>query len=113
FLDNRADVESIGVVLRLFRRTVRSGPVCGGGVAAAGTLDKSIHRAEVHRSVGDAILYGLVPTGGLGVTTAGHQAVVADERKRIGAARRIISEHCIGTERALTTECQCAELLGR
>src|SRR6516225_3455196 len=67
----------------------------------------------MHRTIGDAILYGLIPTGVLGVAAAGHQAVVTDERKRIGAARGIVSDHRIGTERALATEGQCAELLGR
>src|SRR5580658_6843285 len=67
----------------------------------------------MHRAVGDAIFDGVVQTGVLGVAAAGHQAVIADERKGIGPAGRIVSEHRIGTESALTTEGQRAEIRGR
>src|SRR5271163_1877405 len=108
-----AEVESIGVVMRLFRRTVGGGPSCGGGEAAARTIGEFIHRAEMDRAIGEAILESVVPTGVLGVAAAGHRAVIPDVRKGIAAAGRIINEHRIGTERALTTECQRAELRGR
>src|SRR3984885_11920359 len=53
-----------------------------------------------------------LPGGVLGVAAAGHQAVIAYERKGIGAAGRIVSEHRIGTESALPTEGQRAQLRG-
>src|SRR6516162_2478406 len=65
------------------------------------------------RTIGYAILNGAVPTGVLSIAAASHQAVVTDERKRVSAAGRIVREHCIGTQRPLTTEGQCAEPLGR
>jgi hypothetical protein len=65
------------------------------------------------RTIAKAIFDGLVPTGVLGVAAASHRAVIPDVRKGVGAAGRIISEHRIGTKRALTTEGQRAELRGR
>src|SRR5271163_2840166 len=108
-----AEVESIGVVMRLFRRTVGGGPSCGGGEAAARTIGEFIHRAEMDRAVGEAILQSVVPSGVLGVAAAGHRAVVPDEGKGIRAPGGIVNEHRIGAERALTTEGQRAELRGR
>jgi hypothetical protein len=63
------------------------------------------------RTIGEAIFEGLVPTGVLGVAAAGHRAVIADVRKGVGAAGRIVSEHRIGAESALTTEGQRAEMV--
>src|SRR5579863_2145659 len=74
-----AEVESIGGVMRLFRRTGSGSPGWGGGVAAARTVDEFIHSAEMDRAIGQAILHGVVPTGVLGVAAAGHQAVIADK----------------------------------
>src|SRR3984957_7887948 len=108
-----AEGESIGGVMRLLRRTGGGGPGCRGGVAAAGTVDEFIHRAEMDGTIGDAIFYGLVPTGVLGVAAAGHRVVISNVRKGVGAAGRIVSEHRIRTERALTTEGQRAERRGR
>ena len=108
-----AEVESKGGVMRPFRRTAGGSPGGGGGVAAARAVGEFIHRAEMDRSIAEAIFHRVVPTGVLGVAAAGHQAVIADERKGIGAAGRIVSEHRIGTERALTTEGQRAEMCGR
>ena len=99
--------------MRLFRGTGGGAPGCGGGVAAARTVGEFIHRAEMDRTIGEAIFDGLVPTGVLGVAAAGHRAVIPDVRKGVGAAGRIISEHRIGTERALTAEGQRAEIRGR
>ena len=65
------------------------------------------------RAIGEAILHGVVPTGVVGVAAAGHRAVISDVRKGIAAAGRIVKEHHIGTESALTTEGQRAELRGR
>src|SRR5208282_6670357 len=53
------------------------------------------------------------PAGVFGVAAAGHGAVIPNVGKRIGAARRIVLEHRIGADRALTTEGQRAEKLGR
>src|SRR5215469_8902580 len=64
-------------------------------------------------TIGEAILQGVVPTAVLSVATAGHRAVIPDVRKGIGAAGRIVNKHGIGTERALTTESQRPENLGR
>ena len=105
-----AAVESIGVVMRRFRRTVGGSPGGGGRVAAAITIGEFIHRAEMDRAIGEAILHGAVPTAVLGVAAAGHRAVIPDVRKGIAAAGRIVKEHRIGTERALTTEGQRAEM---
>ena len=96
--------------MRRFRRTGGGRPGGGGGVAAAAAVDEFIHRAEMDRAIGDAIFQRIVPTGVLGVAAAGHQAVIADERKGIGAAGRIVGEHRIGAESALTTEGQRAEV---
>src|SRR5271156_7248053 len=65
------------------------------------------------RAVGEAILQGVVPTAVLGVAAAGNRAVIPDVRKVIAAAGRIVNQHRIGTERALTTEGQRAEMRGR
>src|SRR5271168_1570393 len=108
-----ADVESIGVVMRRFRRTGGGRPGCGGRVAASRAIGEFIHRAEMDRAIGEAILQGVVPTAVLGVAAASHRAVISDVRKVIAAARRIVNEHRIGAERALTTEGQRAEMLGR
>src|SRR5882757_4766593 len=99
--------------MRLLRRTGGGGPGCGGRVAAAGTVDEFIHRAEMDRTKVKAIFHGVVPTRVLGVASAGHRAVIPDVRKGVGTAGRIVSEHRIGTERALTTEGQRAEIRGR
>src|SRR5580698_1585815 len=108
-----AGVESIGVVMRLFRRAGGGGKGCRGRVAAGGTIGEFIHRAEMDRTIGEAILQGVVPTGVLGVAAAGHRPVISDVRKGIAAAGRIVKEHRIGTEGALTTEGQGAESRGR
>jgi hypothetical protein len=65
------------------------------------------------RAIGEAILQGVVPAAVLGVAAAGHRAVIPDVGKGIGAAGRIVKEHRIGAERALTTEGQRAEMRGR
>ena len=65
------------------------------------------------RTKGEAIFDGVVPAGVLGVAAAGHRAVIPDVRKGVGAVGRIVSEHRIGAESALTTEGQRAEMLGR
>src|SRR5208282_6587361 len=104
-----AEVESIGVVMRLFRRTGGASPACGGRVAAGRTIGEFIHRAEMDRAIAEAILQGVVPTAIIGVAAAGHRAVVPDVGKGIAAAGRIVLEHGIGAERALTTEGQRAE----
>src|ERR1700678_4635747 len=108
-----ADVESIGVVMRRFRRTVSGSEGCGGREAAARTIDEFIHRAEMDRAIGGGILQGVVPTAVLGVAAAGHRAVISDVGKRIASVGRIVLEHGIGPERALTAESQRAELRGR
>src|SRR5277367_2892510 len=108
-----AEVESIGVVMRRFRRTACGRPACGGREAAAIPIGEFIHRAEMDRAIGEAILQGVVPTAVLGVAAASHRAVIPDVRKGIAAARRIVNEHRIGTESALTTEGQRAEMRGR
>src|SRR5215475_9543548 len=107
------EVESVGVVIGLFRRTGGGGPDGRGREAAAGTIDEFIHRAETDGAIGEAILYGVVPTAVLGVASAGHRAVIPDVGKGIGAAGRIVNQHRIGTERTLTTEGQGAEIRGR
>src|SRR5580704_15407532 len=65
------------------------------------------------RAIREAILQSVVPTGVLGVAAAGHRAVIPDERKGIAARDRIVLQHRIGAERALTPEGQRAEMLGR
>src|SRR5271163_3490372 len=85
-----AEVESVGVVMCLFRRTVGSSPGHGGRVAAGRSIGEFIHRAKMDRTIGDAILQGVVPTGVLGVAAAGHGAVISDVRKGIAAAGRIV-----------------------
>src|ERR1035438_3300742 len=108
-----ADIESIGVVMRRFRRTGGGSPACGGRVTAPRTIGEFIHRAEMDRAIGEAILQGVVPTAVLGVAAAGHRAVIPDVRKGIAAAGRIVSEHHIGTESALTAEGERAQIRGR
>src|ERR1700683_25476 len=108
-----AEVESKRVVMRHFRRTVGGSPDCRGREAATRTIDEFIHRAEMNRAIGEAILQGVVPTGVFGVAAAGHRAVIPDVRKGIASVGRIVLEHRIGAERALTTEGQRAELRGR
>src|SRR5580693_8708098 len=61
----------------------------------------------------EAILHRVVPTAVVSVAAAGHRAVIADVRKGIGASGRIVLEHRVGAERALPTEGQRAEFLGR
>src|SRR3984957_12944396 len=92
-----AEVESIGVVMRLFPRTGGGSPSCGGRVATGRTIGEFIHRAEMDGAIGEAILQGVVPTAVLGVAAAGHRAVISDVRKGIGAAGRIVKEHRIGS----------------
>src|SRR6202051_246779 len=99
--------------MRRFRRTGGGSPGCGGRVAAGRTTGEFIHRAEMDRAIGEAILQGVVPTGVLSVAPAGHRAVIPDVRKGIAAADRIVKEHRIGAESALTTEGQRAEMRGR
>src|SRR5580693_884377 len=65
------------------------------------------------RASGKAILNGVVPTGILGVAAAGHGAVIPDVREGIAAAGRIVLEHRIGPESALTPESQRPESRGR
>src|SRR5271170_5144840 len=108
-----ADVESIGVVVRPYRRTGRGRPVHIGRIAAARTVREFIHRAEMDWAIGDAIFQGVVPTAVLGVAAAGQRAVIPDVRKGVAAAGRIVLEHRIGAERTLTAESQRAELRGR
>src|ERR1700733_15250978 len=108
-----AEVEAIGVVMRLFRRTVGGSPGCGGRVAAGRTVGEFIHRAEMRRTKDEAILQGVVPTAVLGVAAARHRAVIPDVGEGIGAAGRIVKQHRIGAESTLTTEGQRAEMRGR
>ena len=67
----------------------------------------------MHRTVGDSIFDGLVPTGVVGVAAASCRAVISDVRKGIGAVGRIIREHRIGPESALTPKGQRAVIRGR
>ena len=112
-VETSAEVESIRVVMRCFRRTGCGSPGCGGRVAAGRSIGEFVSRAEMRWAIGEAILQGVVPTGVLGVAAAGHRAVIPDVRKGIAAAGRIVKEHCIGAERALTTEGQRADIRGR
>ena len=96
--------------MRRFRRAGGGSPGCGGRVAAARTIGEFIHRAEMDRAIGEAILHGVVPTAVLGVAAAGHRAVIPDVGKGIAAAGRIVKQHRIGAERALTTEGQRADM---
>src|SRR5580692_8580018 len=102
-----ADVEAIGVVMRPFRRAVGGTPgrgSRGGQEAAARAICEFIHRAEMDRTNGEAILQSVVPTAVLGVAAAIHGTVIADVRKPIAAADRIVLQHRVGAERALPTE---------
>src|SRR5271166_1437288 len=65
------------------------------------------------RANGEAILHGVVPTAVFGVAAACHRAVIPDVGKSIAAAGRIVTEHRIRAERALTTEGQRSETRGR
>src|SRR5579862_4456067 len=67
----------------------------------------------MYGTIGEAILESVVPTAVLGVTAAGHGAVVADIGKGIAAASWIVKKHRIGAERALPAEGQRAEMRGR
>src|SRR5579872_958125 len=109
----RAEVESVSVVMRLFRRTVGSSPGRRGRVAAGRTVGEFIHGAEMDGANAKAILQGVVPPAVFGVAAASDRAVISDVRKGIAAAGRIVTEHRIGAERALATERQCAEVRGR
>jgi len=115
--DGSAEVESPGVVVRGLRSAGGRGPWvprgCCGVVATGGTIGEFIHRAEMDRAEGEAILHGVVPTGVFSVAAAGHRAVIPDVRKRICAAGRIVLEHGVGAERALAAEGQLAEVRGR
>ena len=64
------------------------------------------------RAVGEAVLQGVVEPGILGVAAAGREAVVADEREGIGAARRVVQQHRVSAERALAAEGQRTEMGG-
>src|SRR5271166_3963626 len=108
-----AEVESIGVVMRRFRSAGGGSPGCRGRVAAGRTVGEFIHRTEMDRAVGNAILHGVIPTAVFGVAAASHGAVVPDVRKGIAAASRIVKQHRVGAERALATEGQRAEMRGR
>src|SRR5277367_1318428 len=99
--------------MRRFRSTVGGGPACGAREAASITIGEFIHGAEMDRAIGEPILHGGVPTAVLGVAAAGHRAVIPDVGKGIAAAGRIVKEHRIGAESALTTERQRAEMRGR
>src|SRR5580704_4975341 len=112
-VDGSAEVESIGVVMRRLRRTGGGSPACGARETAGRTIGEFIHRAEMDRAISEAILQGVVPTGVLGVAAAGHRAVISNVGKGIGAPGRIVKKHRIGAERALATEGQRAEKLGR
>src|SRR5579863_6263313 len=99
--------------MRRFRGAGGGSPSSGSRVAAARTIGEFIHRAEMDRAIGEAILQGVVPTAVLGVAAAGHRAVISDVRKGIDAAGRIVLEHRIGTERSLSAESERTEILGR
>src|SRR5208283_2045239 len=88
-------------------------PACRARIASARTIREFVHGAEMDGTIGEAILEGVVPTAVLGVASTGHRAVIPDVGKGIAAARRIVKEHGIGTERALTAEGQRTELFGR
>src|SRR5580698_6304619 len=68
------EVESIGVVMRLFRRTTCGTPDCGVRVAAGRTTGEFVHRAEMDRAISDAILHGVIPTAVLGVAADGRRS---------------------------------------
>ena len=109
-----ADVESIGGVMRASAVRWRQSRF----PAAAPSSSRQYHRRICpSRRNGpghsDAILHGVVPAGVLGVAAAGHGAVIADVGKGIAAAGRIVLQHHIGTERALTAEGQRAVFLRR
>src|SRR3984885_3895068 len=65
------------------------------------------------RAIGEAILYGGVPTAVFGVAAAGHRAVIPDVGKGIAAAGGIGREHRIGAEGGRTTEGYLAKKCGR
>src|SRR5579863_2151191 len=99
--------------MRRFRGAGGGSPSSGSRVAAARTIGEFIHRAEMDRAIGEAILQGVVPTSVLGVAPAGQRTIIPDVRKGITPAGRIVNEHRIGTESALTTEGQRAVMRGR
>src|SRR5579862_1467831 len=111
--DFTAEVESVGVVVRRFRRAIAGSPIGGAGVAATGTFGEFVHGSEMDGAIGDAIFHGVIPTAVFGVAAAGHGSVISDVREGIGASGGIVLQHGIGTERALPTEGQRAESLGR
>src|SRR5580692_1065640 len=108
-----ADVESIGVVMRPYRRAIGGSPGWQGRVAAARTIREFIHCAEMDWAIGETIFHRVVPTAVVSVAAAGHRPVITDVRKGISASGRIVLEHRVGAERALTTEGERAEFLGR
>src|SRR5580698_1861600 len=67
----------------------------------------------MHRAVRKTIFHSVVPTVVLGVTAARHCAAIPDIREGITAASRIVKEHYVRTERALTTESQRSDMVRR
>src|SRR6202789_1660006 len=108
-----AQVEPIGVVMRLFRRTAGGSPNSGTCITAGRAIGEFIHCTEMNRAQDEAILYRVVPTTVVGVAAAGHRAVIPDVGKSISSARRIVKQHGIGAETPLTTESQRAKMLRR
>src|SRR5258708_9932469 len=108
-----AEVESIGVVMRRFSRTSGRTPGRGGRVATGRTVGEFIHRAEMDRANGEAILHGVIPTAVFGVAAARPRAVVPDVRKSRGAAGWFATVHRIGAERGLTPAGQRAQMRPR
>src|SRR5579862_5039993 len=111
--ERSAQVKSVGEVVCLFRCTGTGGPAGSRRVAPARAVHELIHRAEMRRTIGEAVFRGVVPPGVFGVAAAGHRAIVPDVRKGIGAAGRVVGEHCIGAQRALTPERERAKTGGR
>src|SRR5208283_3245245 len=68
---------------------------------------------EMDRAIGQAIFHGVVPTAVLGGARVSKNDVIPDIRKGIAAAGRIVKQHRIGAERALTAKGQRAEMRGR
>src|ERR1700689_451301 len=99
--------------MRRFRRTGCGSPSLGGRVATSRSIGEFIHRAEMDRTIGEAILHRVVPSGILRVAAAGHRPVVPNVRKGIAASNRIVEQHHIGPESSLTAEGQRPEMRGR
>src|SRR5208282_4371748 len=99
-----AEVESPCVVMRRFRRAGGGSPACGGRVASGRTVGEFVHRAEVDRAHGEAILDGVIPTAVLGVAAAIHGTVIPNVGEGIRPASRIVKKHGISAERALAPE---------